>query len=273
MFKKTVLSWSVAAVCLTGMAFAQESATLTLKSGEKISAQLMDLGGSGYTVQVNGQERQIKADDVAAIDFSGGTISNADWDKLSGGKQVLFLKNGETVTGELVDIGGSSPLRMTFRTSAGDHDYNSNEIARIVMARPANTNAAVATTGSANGQGVTVSAQRQWTPTGLSVRQGEWVTFNGTGDIHIGGEGNPSTGVAGVSATTLAPGSPVPGSPAGALIGRIGNGAAFLIGSQTRVQMPATGQLFLGVNDGHVQDNDGSFQVQVAHESGGVRRR
>jgi hypothetical protein len=255
------------------MAFAQQSATLTLKSGERLSAQLMDLGGVGYTVRVDGQERQIPANDVAAIDFTGSTISNGDWDKLSSGGQVLILKSGETITGQLVDIGGSSPLRMTFRTPSGERDFSSNDVARIVMSRPDNANTApVANTGSSGAQGVTVSSLQQWTPTGIAVRRGDWVTFSTSGSIRIGGEGNPTAGPDGVNAYTLAPGAPAAGAPAGALIGRVGNGQPFLVGSRNRVQMPAAGQLFLGVNDGHLQDNDGTFQVQVAREGGALRR-
>ena len=133
MTRKALLAWA-AAMSLTASAFAQESATLTLRSGERVSAQLMDLGGVGYTVKVDGQQRQIPTNDVAAIDFTGGGVSNTDWDKLSGGGQVLIMKSGETVTGQLVDIGGSSPLRMTFKTPSGDRDIPSSDIARIIMA-------------------------------------------------------------------------------------------------------------------------------------------
>ena len=54
------------------MATAQENATFTLKSGERSSGQLIDLGGVGFTVRVNGQERQIRTNDVSVIDFTGG---------------------------------------------------------------------------------------------------------------------------------------------------------------------------------------------------------
>ena len=194
MTRKTMLAWA-AAMSVTAIAFGQQSATLTLRSGERLSAQLMDLGGVGYTVRVDGQERQIPANDVAAIDFTGGSISTADWDKLSGGGQVLILKSGETISGQLVDIGGSSPLRMTFRTPSGERDFSSNDIARIVMSRPDN---AAATTGSsassstAAGPGITIPSQQQWTPTGVTVRRGDWVSFNASGEIHIGSEGNPA---------------------------------------------------------------------------------
>jgi len=262
---------------LTGMAFAQVGATLTTKSGQTMSVQVVDLNASGFAVKADGQDKQISPNDVAAIDFTGGTVSNSDWDKLNNGGQALILKSGETVTGQLTDIGGTSPLRLTFRTSSGEREFSSNEVARIVMARPDNAAAnspatAVATSGTNAAQGVTVSSQMQWTPTGITVRRGEWVTFSTTGEVKIGGEGNPTANADGVTTGARAPDAPVAAAPAGALVGKIGNGAAFLIGGHNRVQMNAAGQLFLGVNDGHLQDNDGSFQVQVARE-GAVSRR
>jgi len=272
-----IAAWTIAAMSLTGLAFAQQSATVTMRSGDKVSAELMDLSGVGYTVKVDGQERQIPANDVAAIDFTGGSISSSDWDKLSGG-HLLMLKSGENITGQLLDIGGSSPLRMTFRTPSGERDFSSNDIARILMTRPNNvtTTAAAAPTassGSTGAQGVTVASQQQWTSTGLSVLRGQWVTFSSSGSVHVGGDGNPTAGPEGVSGGARSPDAPVANAPAGALVGRINSGPAFLIGSNNRVQMTAAGQLFLGVNDGHLQDNDGTFQVQVAVEATGRNRR
>jgi len=277
MIKRTIFACSIASMSLTGLAFAQVGATLTTKSGQTMSVQVVDLGAAGFAVKADGQDKQIAASDVAAIDFTGGTVSNSDWDKLSNGGQALILKSGETVTGQLTDIGGTSPLRLTFRTASGEREFSSNEVARIVMSRPDNAPAATGTTGVAStatgaAQAVTVSSQTQWTPTGITVRRGEWVTFSTTGDVKIGGEGNPTANADGVTTGARAPDSPVAAAPAGALVGKIGNGAAFVIGSRNRVQMTAAGQLFLGVNDGHLQDNEGSFQVQVALEGGTSRR-
>ena len=63
-------------------------------------------------------------------------MSDADWARLSDGQQLLWLRNGDTVNGQLYDIGGTSPLRITFRTSSGEREFSSNEIGRIVLARP-----------------------------------------------------------------------------------------------------------------------------------------
>jgi len=275
MMKRTILACSIASMSLTGMAFGQVSATITTKSGQSMAVQVVDLGASGFAVKADGQDKQLSTNEVAAIDFTGGTVANADWDKLSGGGQVLMLKSGENITGQLTDIGGTSPLRLTFRTASGEREFSSNEVARIVMSRPDNaapTTTPVGSTGSTSAQGVTVSSQMQWTPTGIAVRRGEWVTFSTTGDVKIGGEGNPTANADGLTTGVRAPDSPVATAPAGALVGKIGNGPAFVIGSRNRVQMTAAGQLFLGVNDGHLQDNEGAFQVQVAREGGAIRR-
>jgi hypothetical protein len=271
MFKRSILAAFV--VCgLAASTQAQESATIVLRSGEKLSAQLIDMGASGFTVRVGGQERQIAANDVAVIDFTGGgNLTDADWAKVSG--QAVWLRNGQSVDGQLYDIGGTSPLRITLKTSSGDREFSSAEIGRIVLARPSG---AVATTGAANtagvpeGQGVAVPANVQWTPTGLTVRSGEVLTFSTTGEVRLNAEGTEVAGAAGSRAQRRATGAPLPQNYAGALIARVGNSAPFPIGDQTSVTMPANGQLFLGINDDHVSDNQGGFRVNIQRQS---RRR
>ena len=269
MIRSTVVALSIAAVLTAGTASAQENATFTLRSGERMSGQLVDLGGGGFTVRINGQDRQIAANDVAVIDFTGGGTSQSDWDRLNSG-QFVVLKDGQIVTGQLTDVGGTSPLRLSFTVSGANRDFQSSDVARIVLARPndAPSTAPPATGGVTTPSGLTVSAQQGWTATGLVVNRGETLTVNASGEIRFR-EGGPANSPAGSS--EMGEGNPMPSVPTGALIGRIGNGRPFLIGSQTRIQAPAAGQLFLGINDTHLADNAGSFQVQV--QRGNVRRR
>jgi hypothetical protein len=264
MFKRTILALSVAALTVTGVAQAQENATLTLRSGERVSGQLVDMGGSGFEVRVNGQSRQIPTNDVAVIDFAGGSMSDADWAKITDGQQVVWLKNGSTVSGQLYDIGGTTPLKITFKTSSGDREFSSSEIGRIVLAKPA-----VATSGAASslaaptGAGISVSPRQAWTSTGLTVRKGEVLTFNTTGEVQLSGDASDVAASAGSKTGRRATGAPLPNELAGALIGRIGSGQPFAIGNQTRIPMPAAGQLFLGVNDDGFDDNQGEFRVDI----------
>ena len=138
MFKRTVISaFCAVAILVTGVAYAQDSATLTLRSGEKVSGQLVDLGGVGYTMRVNGNERQIPQNDVSVIDFTGGTMTDADWSKFNG-NSVIVLRNGQTIDGQLYDIGGTSPLRLTIKSNNGERQiacWGFDQIARKKLNR------------------------------------------------------------------------------------------------------------------------------------------
>lgn len=273
MFKRTIFALAVAAVAYVGAVQAQENATLTLRSGERVMGQLVDLGGVGFTVRVNGQERQIPTNDVAVIDFAGGAMSAADWSKVTAGNQVVWLRNGETITGTLYDIGGTTPLKLIFRTANGERELSSAEVGRIVLSHTDAAAAAVGTTGTtatlapATGNGIVVSAKNAWTPTGLTVRRGEVLTFNTTGEIQLSGDANDVAISAGAKSQRYAANAPLPRAFAGALIARIGNSAPFPIGNQTTVTMPAAGQLFLGINDDGFEDNVGEFRVEITRSA------
>jgi hypothetical protein len=267
MFKRTILATAAACALAVGIQ-AQEGATIVLRSGEKVTGQLVDMGGAGFAVRVNGQDRNIGTNDVAVIDFTGnGDLSDADWAKVTSG-QAILLRNGQTVSGQLYDIGGTSPLRISFKTDGGDREFASNEVGRIVLARPS---AAVATTGSntANtpgipgGQGIAVSGTQQWTPSGIIVRRGDALTFNTTGEVRLGADAADMAQAAGANSQRMSPNAPMPNVAVGALIGRIGTGAPFVIGNQSTITAPASGQLFLGINDDHVADNGGGFRVNI----------
>jgi hypothetical protein len=277
MFKRTIFALTVAAVASVGALRAQESATLTLRSGERISAQLVDLGGSGFTIRVNGQDRMIPTNDVAVIDFTGGTMNAGDWAKVTAGQHVIWLRNGDTISGTFYDIGGTSPLRLTFKTSGGDRELSSSEVARIVLAHTDAAAAAVSGTTGANpnltppsGGGIVVSGRQAWTPTGLIVRRGEVLNLNITGEVQLSGDAADVAGPTGSKSGRYAANSALPRVFAGALIGRIGNGTPFGIGNQATLTMPAAGQLFLGVNDDGFEDNAGEFRVEITRAS---RRR
>ncbi len=267
MFKRTVISaLCAAAILVTGAAYAQDSATLTLRSGEKVSGQLVDLGGVGYTMRVNGNERQIPQNDVSVIDFTGGTMSDADWAKFKG-STVIVLRNGQTIDGSLYDIGGTSPLRLTIKTGNGEREIPSNEVARIIISRPEN---AVATSGSGIAStpavpgAITVQANQPWTSTGINVKKGQRITLATTGEVQLSDDTNDIANADGAKNGRTAANAPLKGAPAGALIGKIGpNGAPFGVGNQTTIVAPASGILYLGINDDGFGDNRGNYQVVV----------
>ena len=269
MLKRTVLSaFCATAMLVTGVAYAQDSATLTLRSGEKVSGQLVDLGGVGYTICVGGSERQIAQNDVAVIDFTGATMTDADWAKFTG-PSVVVLRSGQTLNGSLYDIGGASPLKLTIRTADGEREISSTEVARIIVAKPEN---AVATTGSTTAVtdtpavpgAIAVSSSQPWTSTGRTVRKGQTISFSTTGEIQLSDDATDIADANGSKRQRYPAGGQMRNVFAGALIGRIGaTGQPFAIGAQPTIVAPASGLLYLGVNDDGFPDNRGSYQVVI----------
>jgi hypothetical protein len=266
MLKKTILVFGLCLSCLVAAqpVAAQEAATIVMRSGDRISGELVDLGGIGFTIRVNGQDRQIDPGQVAIVEFSGASADALNRVRSASGRPHIVLRNGDVIEGRLYDIGGTHPLRVTVDTPNGQRDFTSNDVAQIHYVNSLGASPeAVATSGqnSVAPGDIRVDANRQWTDTGITVRRGERWLFNSTGNVMLA-EGI-SAGVNGTTAVSSA-NYTARGVPAGTLIGRVGNSAPFVIGSQTELTMPANGRLMLGVNDDHYQDNTGYFTVGVA---------
>src|SRR5687768_12109090 len=115
MFKRTILVLSAVSLLAAAPTFAQENATLILRSGERISGQLFDHARVGFSIRVNGEDRTIPTNDVAIVDFTGKPMTDADWAKVTEGKHVLWLTSGHSVTGQFTDIGGTTPLYISWK--------------------------------------------------------------------------------------------------------------------------------------------------------------
>jgi hypothetical protein len=269
-----------ATVALASPAVAAQSATLVLRSGERIGGELVDMGAGGLTFRVNGQNRQYPTGQVAVIDFSGGgtNLSSSELDQVGDGGVVTT--SGENVKGRLYDVSGSNPLKITIDLpGGGTREYRSTDLKRIYLARPSGsttstTTTPTTTTTSTGATSVRIPGTTQWVDTGLTVRRGESVRFNATGQVQLSSDGNDTATPAGSRTGRRPAGGPMPQVLAGALIGRIGPVQMFGIGNQTgALGMPADGRLFIGINDDNVNDNQGEFQVEVVRTGGVLQRR
>lgn len=152
------------------------------------------------------------------------------------------------------------------------------------------TSLSPATAGLAKGQTIeiVVLGSVPWTDTGIEVTAGEEIFFAAQGKICLQ-KGNPESecGPDGCDIQTVR--QPLPGENLGALIGKVVIAVietldektkierrdeiaeVFLLGSGGRVEMPARGHLFLGINDSVIGDNSGEFTVRI--EPGGNDRR
>jgi hypothetical protein len=270
------LALGLAALCaLAGTtAEAQVTATAVLKNGQRHSGTNLAYRVDGRQVIVRtspAEEPRIPVDQVAYIDF-GGTSDPANLN-LSGSLEAVVLRDGSVVKGQILELGHtnkadlSSPYLVIVRTEGGEERrLQANQVSRVYFAGGQSSSGSAGTSGGssstspADGQAITVSAQQAWTPTGITVRRGEPLNLEVTGEIKIGGPGATATAA---GSSDMNAGNPLPQVPTGALIGRIGNSQPFLIGNQSRIQAPAAGQLFLGINDSNHGDNQGEFRVTV----------
>jgi Ca2+-binding EF-hand superfamily protein len=113
---------------------------------------------------------------------------------------------------------------------------------------------------------VVVNPQTRWTSTAIEVREGDVLEVQARGTIWMSGsqEGDDLASPAGAHSGRRDPNVPLPDRPVGALIGRIGDSEPFYIGDGTTLgRVPASGRLFLSVNDSDLGNNGGRFRVTI----------
>ena len=105
-----------------------------------------------------------------------------------------------------------------------------------------------------------------WSNSGLVVRKGQRLRISSTGRVSLGG-GRFSTpnGLSGTDNDKL-----MRTEATGALIAVIGddNDEFLLIGTRREFVAQRDGVLFLGVNEGNLNDNTGTFDVVIEAEAG-----
>ena len=110
---------------------------------------------------------------------------------------------------------------------------------------------------------VSVDAATSWRDTGIDLRPGQTVYFSASGRVRWGP--GRQDGPEGEHNSPYNGGRPIPGRPAAALIGRVGDGTDyFFIGDDKGpIRVRSGGRLYLGINDDFLKDNSGSFRVTV----------
>lgn len=255
----------------TGLALpaAAEQASLRLRSGNVVEGTLVDLSGSGFTIESNGDTRQIPVDRVAMIEFSDPSPDAQDRPQGNADRARVVLRSGQIVEGRLSDLRGNDPLRVIVETPNGQREFPVTQVARIYYANSKGTGETAGANNDREAKAndrvqpgeIRVDGSRPWTDSGFAVRRGQQLSVEARGEIMLRTEGS----TVGVNGTTDMPTEnfPLPSAPAGALIGRIGDGEPFAVGSRALITMPQTGRLMLGTNDDHHADNSGFFAVRI----------
>ena len=282
--RKFIFALVLGAFVLPSVSYAQATdehrATVLLRNGDRVSGILEDVENNTVFVRVSQHDqRKISVNEVALIDFVGGAtgLPETELRAARGSQHLALLRGGSSMQGQFVDIRGGEAgaageqHALIFRTTDGrEQRVSLDNVARIYLGNfPTTTNAVnlgpTVITGDPVPPGaVRVPGNATWVATPYTVRRGDRVSFNATGQVQLSDNPNDVAHSAGSLNQRYAAGSPLPQNFAGALIAKVGNSSPFPIGNNTApIVMPADGQLYLGINDDEVSDNRGEFIVQI----------
>jgi len=271
--------------CSVAVASANPNGVAVLRSGERVSGPLAFNGGNNATIA----GRTIDFSQIAFISF-GGDPAAAEVQQLPTSDHgpelqahMITLRDGTIIHGKFYKFSpDGETITIDVAPNAERRDVPSGQIARMYFSpeatrsvfsgpasgAPASSSQPVATGGSRRGffgrTRVTVAGNQPWTNTGVAVNAGDTYRFDVNGTVQYTSDPNEKAERQGSLPQHRVPGSPIPNELAGALIARIDNGQPFLIGGQQEVRMPASGTLYLGINDDNTSDNSGQFDVGIS---------
>lgn len=247
--KRLLLRSVIVVIVGLGLTLPVLADTIRLKDGSVIRGEIVSFRNEQFTILVGSGARGRKSrinvymEDVESVEFDGASADEAS--------------NPST-----------TPSQPTYQPPANTRPSNNPPISQPTT--PSNTstnptffpvNVRVRGDNSTNG----------WTNSGLVVRRGQRLRINATGRVNLGGnrfatpDGLPNVQDREKLMRT---------QPTGGLIAVIGddNDDFIFVGSSRDFVAQRDGVLFLGLNEGNLSDNTGTFEVVIEAEAGGNPR-
>lgn len=219
--------------------------TIRLKDGSIIKGRITTFVDGRFVVVVGEGERRrelsFPAADVASVTFDGPTIRPTMTTASSNGEKAppkVVLSENRTANPNREPVVEKPP-----QTTASN---------RSSTARPIEVSVKVLADNTSNG----------WTNSGWVVKKGQKIRITGSGEILLG-KGNKTN--AGGLYELEDESKLLKAVPTGALIAVIGddNNDFIYIGNSREFIAERDGALFLGINEGNLNDNSGTFEVRI----------
>jgi hypothetical protein len=227
--------------------------TIRLKDGSVIRGEVVGFKDQQFTVLIGSgsQGRRsrtiVYVEDVESIEFDSATTSAAS-----------MLANDDAVNP------GSAPANS--QPSRTNPPVDTNRVPPRQTTSQPSTSGAAPTFFTIKVSVRADNANNGWTNSGLVVRKGQRLRISSTGRVSLGGGrfATPS-GLPGVPDNDKL----MRTEPTGALIAVIGddNDDFLLIGTRRDFVAQRDGVLFLGVNEGNLTDNTGTYDVVIEAEA------
>jgi hypothetical protein len=228
-------------LALSMLAFAD---TIRLKDGSIIKGRIVSFGSGKFIVAMGEGSRRKE------LTFLASEVESIQFDSPTGAPQLSTATNrnasyngplpGTTAAPPVVVVSGNGAASVSQPNKSGEN------------IKPIEWRVKVLADNTANG----------WTNSGWVVRKGQRIRIAGDGNVSLGrGQSSPPSGVASLNDDQKL----LKNVPTGALVAVIGddNNDFIYIGAEREFTATRDGALFLGINEGYLEDNSGAFNVKI----------
>ncbi len=233
-----VLTSSFLILTITMLAFAD---TVRLKDGSIVKGKIVSFGGGKFTVAVGEGSRRKE------LVFLAGEVQSIQFDSPAGNSPMPDAVNRNASYDEPVKSDTSSTTPLVIRTSTVTQPKPSDG-----KMKPIEWRVKVLADNTSNG----------WTNSGWVVKKGQRVRITGDGKVQLGkGQSSTPSGIASLNDEQKL----LKNVATGALLAVIGddNNDFIYVGAEREFTATRDGALFLGINEGYLDDNSGSYNVKI----------
>lgn len=260
---KFAFSRFIVAICLTFlMSLSAFADTIRLKDGSIIKGKIVNFSSGKFTVVIGDEARQkqmtFTADEVESIVFDTDTAVSTV--KTSS----AVNKNGTNDKDSTVIIVGQNNKMPDPAPDKPEPTVNAQVSSNTPINSPINSNDS-----NVGAKPITIAVKvladntsNGWTNSGFVVQKGQRIKITASGRISLGnGHFTTPIGAASVADEKKL----IKESPTGGLIVVIGddNNDFIFIGESHEFVATRDGALFLGVNEGNLEDNSGTFEAKI----------
>jgi len=217
--------------------------TIKLKDGSMFKGKITSFVAGKFTITIGEGSR------AKQLTFFANEVESITFDQPSNNSNIAVTPKPAVY----------KPVSETPKVVIADNTTTNNQPTvvtppktTVLTAKPIEWSVKVTADNTSNG----------WTNTGWVVKKGQRIRIAGDGTVTLGG--NRTSTPAGEDFSD--PNKLLKNVPTGALIAVIGddNNDFIYIGAEREIVASRDGALFLGINEGNLDDNRGSYTVKVA---------
>lgn len=264
MFTSKILRFLSTVIVMLALALVAFADTIRLKDGSIIKGRIVSFNDGKFVVSIGDGSRQrqltLAAADIESITFDSPPAP-AEIKKIA----VITTPYGDdnsTAATKTAKVPVKADLPPTVVTTDNTGQIVNASVTKNLpstapKAKPIELSTKVLADNTANG----------WTNTGWVVKKGQKIRITGSGAISLGkGQTSTASGRYELEDDQKL----LKSVPTGALLAVIGddNNDFIYIGAEREFTAARDGALFLGINEGNLDDNSGAFDVKIEIEPG-----